>query len=674
MIDYSSISIGQFREKEDLLCIFRQYAPFSDKEEDTVNQIIQFFGNHTLLVELIAKQTHAIYTTPKKMLEQLYLHGVSTIDKNRINIVKDAEVTNTVIADHIARIFSINEMTKKQMTVLFSTIFMPVEGVSVDDFMKFWSISGTNEINCLEKRGWIQLTKTNKYYISIHPAIARAIVEQVRTEAVFQLFILGFLGIIRSGYDDHSVRADNWEKVQDKYVEHGFNDEILKYSKENYLKRIDVPYAVYVGMCDSIAQKIIEFSIIDEYSFVVVYNYCNLFMKYGNNQRKLKLMECFYEHPDFKENFAPGYGAYVDLLLNTRCVDHAMDICNERIKYYSNDSIKQLIWFIRLTQAALMKGDMKLYIHNYAKSRYIYWILDFFMRKEQRKASEYGKKIEGVLKEALPRLAEIFEENSCSMVRTKNKQRQDDFNRKYLEKAIKYRSKIERGVFRPTDNYLKLELDKAKLHSMSEDYVLAKHDLQKIKNEYIREEYNDILCMFSVYELLGSLCMSLEQHDEAEQYLIKAIEISTRLVVCNDYNARCMLGSLYVDRDRNQEGEKILQVLLDDLRFSPNTSKRLLGDIYYLLGESEIKKKEWGKAIEFFKDAQDAYSKVHSAYFFFQCPCYEKLADISFENQSYAEAVQYMQTAINIIKADRKNRVSIPPEYIEKINKYKSFQ
>lgn len=667
--DYPVVRIGEFQDKDCLKAIFKNYVQTLDQNEEAVEGIIDYLGCHTLLVELIAKQTRAIYYSPEKMLDELRRGGLSTFDNSSISLRKDTKDVDDKITAHIMRTFSLEKMSDKQKYILLSTAFMPIEGVTVQDFCALWDVN-ISDVRWLEKHGWIQIVKADEYYVSGHPAIAFAIVEQFKCmDTELDLFLLSLPSVLRQGYDDDSIRERYWGEYKNRLIQDGLPSDVIEYAQKKSLTRVNISFSTYVWLCDYVAKKVVEYKLSSRYALYFVKEYCTLFIKYGNIGGKLALMQFFIENEKNVLGLVAWEGIYADLLIEGNCEKEAVKFCKEQLSACSSSTEKQLIWYIRLAKANYLLHDMRQYQINYGMSRGLFWVIKLVFKRVENDG-EYSQSLKNVLDESTPYLADLLEINSAGIVYTKNIKKQERKKIKYLEKAITYRGRVTDGVFRPTDNYLKLKYDRAMVRLKQGDFSGAKAILWEIIREYDSKQYVEITSIIPVYELLSVTMIELDEYKAAEEILIKALEISEKQVVSDDYMLRFGLGQLYMDTNRINEAEKIFRALVNDMKCMSCESNRLLAEAYYNVAEIELINKNLAAAEEYFLEAAKHFAKLASGYSLCQCVCYEKIADIKHEIGEYSGAALYMKNAIAILKKDRANRPHVPKVYKEKLKKY----
>jgi tetratricopeptide (TPR) repeat protein len=196
--------------------------------------------------------------------------------------------------------------------------------------------------------------------------------------------------------------------------------------------------------------------------------------------------------------------------------------------------------------------------------------------------------------------------------------------------------------------------------------------LSEITEKYETEEYSDLYSMFYVYGLMGEVYLELEQWDDSDYCMSKAIDISSRLIISDDFRVRCMYGNICLIKHRLEESEKILTELANDLQYN-SKYQYWLAETYFQLGELKLQMYDYAKAEEFYSKAREIYSNLKSAYIINQNACYEKIAEIKFANSDYQGAVKNMEMAIYSFQKYKERNEKVPKEYRKLLKQYKSY-
>ena len=174
--EYSDLVVTEIKDEENLIDIYNQYYKnsYNENETDYVKQIICQLQHHTLLIELIAKQSKEGAKTPREMYEILIERGIMNLGAGKITIKKDGLNKDSTVNEVLKAIYDTSGITEKQKLILAELSLMPLEGIEQALFCDFFKITDHNDIKYLRDNGWI---KRNDYNISIHPAIAETIID-----------------------------------------------------------------------------------------------------------------------------------------------------------------------------------------------------------------------------------------------------------------------------------------------------------------------------------------------------------------------------------------------------------------------------------------------------------------------------------------------------------------
>ena len=140
----------------------------SPADSEIVGQIIGCVGGHTLTIELLAKLMAGKRIKPAAMLERLKEEGVFGQQKGEVShgfLKKD-----TVYA-HIKALFRIEDLADEEREILMNLSLLPIEGVSVEQFLRWCELEDCEAVNRLIGRSWI-LYDEKRDYMSLHPVIS----------------------------------------------------------------------------------------------------------------------------------------------------------------------------------------------------------------------------------------------------------------------------------------------------------------------------------------------------------------------------------------------------------------------------------------------------------------------------------------------------------------------
>ena len=169
--NYEQLHLGTLGEKHVWELFLKWYTrPLDAEDHAAVQQIFDLYQNHTMAVELIAKQMQASRVRPKKMLARLNEGGFSDSGRERVVHAKDGMNTKMTIYDHIRRLFDVSDLSEEQVYVLVNLALIPPTGINATQFHDWCNLDSYEAINDLTESGWIREEDSN--HISLHPVIA----------------------------------------------------------------------------------------------------------------------------------------------------------------------------------------------------------------------------------------------------------------------------------------------------------------------------------------------------------------------------------------------------------------------------------------------------------------------------------------------------------------------
>lgn len=171
---YRCVYIEELSEQE-LSKVFWKWYTIEEKTPKTqelVKELISLVNYHTLAVELLARQMDSSFITLTDMLNRLHENGLSNSGVEEIRYKKDQSIYHDNIIGIFKRIFSISRLNYNQKYILKNLAMLPALGINALTFKECCELENFNEINKLEKMGWI---KKNASKIALHPIIAEVI-------------------------------------------------------------------------------------------------------------------------------------------------------------------------------------------------------------------------------------------------------------------------------------------------------------------------------------------------------------------------------------------------------------------------------------------------------------------------------------------------------------------
>jgi len=220
---YSTYSL-EFLNKDNCKKLFYQY--YKRQEDDSnLEKIISLAARHTLIIELLAKTAQNSRISIKKLYEILLDKGfnLNEVIKEKVSMIKDGNIVSEQLFNQLLKIFDLSTISEEEQYILMNLSILPQVGLQ--ELVEWIELETMEEINSLEKKGWISINSVDaKDIIYVHPLIQETIRYQLNptTDKCVKLIE----AIIRAL---HTRPTDN---SLDKKVYTIFGDYILKYIDE----------------------------------------------------------------------------------------------------------------------------------------------------------------------------------------------------------------------------------------------------------------------------------------------------------------------------------------------------------------------------------------------------------------------------------------------------------
>lgn len=166
----TSYLVGPIENAREIFDYYYQYS-LSDEDDKAVDRILAMYDNHTVLVELVAKQMYCSDLFPSEMLKLLVDGGIKNSGTETVEQFKDNGITEFSLHQHILGLFNIANLSTDQVSILVNLSLLPPSGIERRLFKEWCRLSVSEDINALIRSGWIQENKHSRS-ISLHPVIA----------------------------------------------------------------------------------------------------------------------------------------------------------------------------------------------------------------------------------------------------------------------------------------------------------------------------------------------------------------------------------------------------------------------------------------------------------------------------------------------------------------------
>lgn len=205
---YISYEIKPFSDFE-CVSVFKQYykGSLSLQDRNMVIKLVNQFGKSTLLIELFARAANKSSKDINVFLEDIIKSGISSVG---IRVQNNKEKSYVKITEHLAKLYSLENITEEQKGILINFSLSDERGV-IGKFVKIINAS-EEDIGDLVEFGWIKHS-TNGFYM--HALIRECIKSQIEEYD-------GYISKLKEFYV-------NREFFQDEYsiTEKGMHFEIL---------------------------------------------------------------------------------------------------------------------------------------------------------------------------------------------------------------------------------------------------------------------------------------------------------------------------------------------------------------------------------------------------------------------------------------------------------------
>ncbi|MGN1276188.1 MAG: ATP-binding protein, partial [Floccifex sp.] len=197
-------------EKHALQSLFEFHLHRSLKETEIhdFQKICQCVQNHTLVLELIAKQVYNSHITMKEAACLVFENGFTRIAKEKV------DVQGGSIQDIIGSLFSNGQLSKQKKSILKVASLMK-EGINIHVFQKALELKTLDEINECIQEGWLMLEKD---VVSVHRVIAQCIHHWKWNEESLYLANL-FLSYFQIQMDSSHKNRDTWMSLKENILQ-----------------------------------------------------------------------------------------------------------------------------------------------------------------------------------------------------------------------------------------------------------------------------------------------------------------------------------------------------------------------------------------------------------------------------------------------------------------------
>ncbi len=174
---FPTVKIDAIESMEQLKEIFMQNYGGYDVEEDDprLDELIELINRHTYTVELLAQHMENSGQTTDEMLTSLKKEGILSLSEE----VMSENMKKQTAYENLLKMFKLFSLTEEEKNVLMYLSFMPIEGVNVRSFRAWADLDSTKIIKDLETKSWIV---KNTEGIALHPIIKEVVKHEIKAD------------------------------------------------------------------------------------------------------------------------------------------------------------------------------------------------------------------------------------------------------------------------------------------------------------------------------------------------------------------------------------------------------------------------------------------------------------------------------------------------------------
>lgn len=143
----------------------------SKEEKNAFDNIIDLTQGHTLVIELIARQTASGCISAVKALELIKKEGFTHYSDDKIGNIKDGVEMYAPIDEIISELFKAGNMPKPHVTALKTLALLSVRGFEAKLFCDILKVISISDLMALSSQGWIYFDDR----VRVHTVIAEAV-------------------------------------------------------------------------------------------------------------------------------------------------------------------------------------------------------------------------------------------------------------------------------------------------------------------------------------------------------------------------------------------------------------------------------------------------------------------------------------------------------------------
>lgn len=184
------------------------YHYYNLEKDDKIIDILSYVGNHTLTIELLAKTCNKMRFTIPQLVNCLEGNGLNLSNAARVIVTHDVQKMAHKPFDYLLQIFSIADISDKQLELLRYFSVLPSIYISTADLKLLFQISSEDNeffenISELVIKGWIKEENGN---YQVHQIIQEVLREKLKPDASnCAILINGISKIIDFSYKENFI-------------------------------------------------------------------------------------------------------------------------------------------------------------------------------------------------------------------------------------------------------------------------------------------------------------------------------------------------------------------------------------------------------------------------------------------------------------------------------------
>ena len=164
--NYPQIYIDKIQDTQEIMEVFGTYNDneYSNKELESILNIIELVDRHTMTVELIAKYLRETEESPYELYQKfLQKEGVTNTDNTKIKHRKEKRLLAESVNVHLLTLFNIFKFKENEEEIIKSLSLLGYVKISREIFLEFFDTEDNDiALEYLIKTGWIKYDEKNE--------------------------------------------------------------------------------------------------------------------------------------------------------------------------------------------------------------------------------------------------------------------------------------------------------------------------------------------------------------------------------------------------------------------------------------------------------------------------------------------------------------------------------